>query len=214
MKKSKPPLPFIDYERIFQVLYTFLKTADGYLHRGCKFYATAGAYLLHEHYKLDANAVFGAAASHVSDADDQVLYFGRVEDNAFASDEMAFHAWVECEGYLIDFMAPMFPEAARDAGGAAKLSRRMFQKPLALDAPAVDHLARVGDFCVSPNPELTFRMLRDFIDRPDMSDLVKAATAYYRKPPKVMDRGFRLFDTKVGAPVPLAKGAPNLSGVW
>jgi hypothetical protein len=39
-----------------------------------------------------------------------VVVYGRDENGIFANNETAFHAWVECDGWLIDFTAPSRPQ--------------------------------------------------------------------------------------------------------
>ena len=209
---KRPPIPFADYQRIFQVLYTLLETADGYTYKGCKFYAVAGAFLLHHHYKLDAQPMMGAAAFKLNA--NEALFYGRVEDNKVMSDENAFHAWIECDGYMIDFMAPMFREALQSTGSTAKVDRRMFQKSLGLDAPAFDQIPEPGNFCRSVNFELTSQMRHDFTEDNLESDLVKIASDFYRRPPKTLDRNYEIYDTKVKGPVSIKLSAPTVTGIW
>jgi len=60
------------------------------------------------------------------------------------ADSHAFHAWVEVEGHAIDFMAPLFTDAAQEEG-LARVPRRMFQRPLA-EMKGLDEISQPGDF--------------------------------------------------------------------
>lgn len=193
-------------------MYSLLANADGHTYKGCKFYAFAGAFLLHRHYKLDAKPMMGAAAFRLNA--DQALFYGRVENNQVLSDVNAFHAWIECDGYMIDFMAPMFREALQSTGSPAQIDRRMFQKSLDLDAPAFDQIPKPGDFCRTVNFELTSQMRHEFKEDNLESDLVKIASDFYRRPPKTLDRKYQIYDTKVKGPVNIKLSAPTVTGVW
>lgn len=72
--------------------------------------------------------------------------------------DTAFHAWVQCDGYVIDFMTPIFPETCPAAGHPFIAPRRMFQTKWVDMAPSHEHLDREGDFHLVPNPGLTINL--------------------------------------------------------
>jgi Protein of unknown function (DUF2026) len=102
-------IPFADYCRTFRVIFTVL---DGRAntHSACIFFAMAGAAILREHYRMDALPVAGAAAYAVGSDHAIVATFGNIENNELRTTPDAFHSWVECKGYVIDFMSPIFQE--------------------------------------------------------------------------------------------------------
>lgn len=146
MPPSKLILPFPDYCRIFRVIYSVL---DGraHTHRACIFFAIAGTLLLQRHYKLTALPVSGAAAYMVDADTSLVATFGKIEDDMLIATPEAFHCWVECDGYAIDFMAPVFRENLNAAGMRHATPRKMFQRPLSEMASSSAQLARDGALC-------------------------------------------------------------------
>ena len=126
---SKLLIPFPDYCRIFRVVYTVL---DGraHTHRACIFWAIAGAKLLSDHYKLPAMPIAGAAIYYLSDADALAATFGDIKEGDLISTPAAFHCWIECGDYAVDFMAPIFQENMQSSGYATAIPRRMFQRKL------------------------------------------------------------------------------------
>src|SRR2546427_6546693 len=74
------------------------------------------------------------------------LFRSTLTEGQVQSSDTSFHAWIQCDEYVIDFMAPMFPEACTSAGHPFIAPRRMFQKKWADMAPSHEHLDQEGDF--------------------------------------------------------------------
>lgn len=108
------------------------------------FFSTAGAAILREFYKKDAVQLAGAAFFlAVNKQQRNVISFATLTEGQVQSSDTSFHAWIQCDEYVIDFMAPMFPEARTSAGHPFIAPRRMFQKKWADMAPSHEHLDQV-----------------------------------------------------------------------
>ena len=52
----------------------------------------------------------------VDEEEANVVVYGREENGERVYDSTGFHAWVECNGWLIDFMAPIMGKSLREDG--------------------------------------------------------------------------------------------------
>lgn len=182
-RASAAPVPLADYLRMHNVMRSVLDSVDAHTAHACLFFSVAGAALLRQFYRKEAHPVIGAMVLLVDDQQRNALTFASLEDGRLTSTRAAFHAWVDCAGYVIDFMAPIFPANCAAAGHPFMAPARTFQKPLAAMAPSHEHLDRAGDFHVLPNPELTAELLQSFYRKPAGSDLVDICAHWYRRPP-------------------------------
>lgn len=211
--RGGPPIPFADYQRIYQVLYTVLRAVGGHTAHGCTFYAMGGALLLREAYGLDAHFIAGGALYRVSERDGLVISFGRPDGlGHLESDDEAFHCWVEVDNYVIDFMAPVFRENWKDLGGKnAHVPRRMFQRPI---PEGEVELTKEGDAFFSPNLDLTNDIKKRFGSRQAMIDLLGVCSRYYRKPPRPLPRDIAISGSRGEEPIALRASAPAIEGIW
>ena len=122
-------LPLPDYDRIFRVLHSAIDERS-HTGRACVFFAMVGTEILRKYYKLNAVPLTGAAAFAVNAKESSVLTFGRFENDRLISASDAFHCWIECDGFAIDFMAPIFQESMQSSGHQNIVPRRMFQRRL------------------------------------------------------------------------------------
>lgn len=204
-------LPLVDYQRIYQVIYSVLQASEiATTHRACIFFAGAGALILREHYGLRATFSAGAMAMMVDEETARVAAYGRIEEARFVSDKQAFHAWVECDGWLIDFMAPIMGVALRESGHDWQIPRLMLQKPLAAAKAAVEDIQHVGDFVVHHDRSLAQSLVAAQSDQ--FEDLLTVCLAWFRRPPKSLNR-IAMADSR-GARTTLAVNAPLIDGVW
>lgn len=203
-------LPLPDYVRIYQVIYSTLEASGIALtHRACLFFAFAGVLILREKYKLPATVSAGCMALMVEDNSTTVVY-GRQEDGFVEYDRESFHAWIECDGWLIDFMAPIMGTAVRQDGRDWIIPRKMLQKRLDLAKPSLAELARSGDFFIEHD-----RALADsLIDRQPVQfhDLLNICSTWFRRPPKKLE-SLSMGDSQAGVRK-LVLCAPSVSGVW
>lgn len=206
---KKPPLALTDYQRIYQVIYSVLTAADGRAHRACSFFTVVGMALLREHYKLQATISAGVAVYKIDP--DNVLCFGRREGQKLVAGADGYHAWIEVDGFAIDFMAPLFTDVALEEG-LPRVPRRMFQKPLAA-MKALDELDRPGDFKLQHDNQTASDVVDDFSARAGHFDLMKVCQTWFEKPPRQL-RPMAMGDSQRGSPVTLTLRAPAIEGVW
>lgn len=210
MKHKRPLLPLPDYQRIYQVIYSVLEATQAVnTHRACIIFTIAGTLILREHYKLPATISAGFMGLMVDEKSSTVAMYGRM-GNAPESDNQAFHAWVECDGWLIDFMAPIMGVAFKEDGHALNVPRRMLQKPLSARKASPDELQTVGDFYLDHDAALA----ESLIDTQSAGsiDLAEVCVAWFRRPPKAL-KEIALGDSH-GKPKQLVLRAPSIDGVW
>lgn len=212
MPPPKLLLPFADYCRIFRVIYSVL---DGraHTHRACIFFAVAGTLLLRRHYRLKALPVAGAAAYMVDASKALVATFGQFEDDMLVATPDAFHCWVECDGYAIDFMAPIFRENLNGAGIMEAIPRRMFQRPLAEMAVSSHELTADGAFSLFPDQKRTMDVIESFEAKHSSGDLANICAHWYRRPPKRIPQTLDMAND-LGTIQRLSLQGPEISGVW
>jgi hypothetical protein len=203
------PLSFVDYQRIYQVIFSVITAARGLPHRACMFFAGSGALLLQDQYKLNATISAGLAAYKLNAG--SPLYFGRAERGQLVADVRSFHAWVEVEGYAIDFTAPLFDDVAREEGMAA-VPRRMFQKPLAATKDDLHAIAEPGDFLLQHDEAVASDVIRRFGLDPGHDYLVEVCQAWFTKPPRAIRP--KEVPGPGGNPLSLQLRAPAIEGAW
>lgn len=214
MKRTNaPPLPLADYLRMHNVMRGVLDSVDAHTAHACLFFSVAGATLLREFYKKEAQPVIGAMVLLVDNDQRNALTFATLEDGRLVSTKAAFHAWVECAGYAIDFMAPLFPANCAAAGHPFMAPSRMFQKRLEAMAPSHEHLDKAGDFHVVRNPELAAELLQSFYKKPAGSDLVNICTHWYRRPPYAIAPQMTMGDD-LGRLIRIQLANSPVSGAW
>lgn len=209
--KSRPLLPLPDYQRIYQVIYSVLEASEvATTHRACILFTIAGTLILREHYKLPATISAGFMGMMVDEKSSSVAMYGRME-NGPQSDSQAFHAWVECKGWLIDFMAPIMGVAFKADGHALNLPQRMLQTRLDEQKASINDLHRVGDFYLEHDSALA----ESLIDSQSAGaiDLAEVCATWFRRPPSAL-KELALGGNCQGTPKKLALRAPSIDGVW
>jgi len=174
-----------DYARIYATVRAVLDGVQAHTTEACIFFSLAGAYLLEKYHKISARPMAGAAFFGLGGNPPNVLSFARFEENVAVSDHTAFHCWVDCGDWAIDFMAPIFPEKARRQNIQVSVPSKMFQRPFATMADHVD-LQSMGDFLMIPNPGLTAELLTSTLAKPTTGDLANICGDWYRPAKKKM----------------------------
>lgn len=206
-------LPLSDYNRVYQVVHGVIRDL-GTAERSCIHFATMGAYLLNKHYKVPARVVAGAFGLCVNGgAIPDVAFFGRQDAGLLSSDGSGFHMWIQTETHLIDFMAPIFPEAFAEHGATFGTPRKMLQRPLAEEAAALANLATPGDFYAMPNLDLTQELADEFFDRVVNGDLMKVADAWFGKRTGKQKPSIMMGDSH-GPPIRLSLPSTIATGAW
>lgn len=197
---NKLPIPFKDYRRIFCTIYSLLESEEHDLSHSCIYFSFAGATILRNHYKIEANVFMGLAAFRVIENDDELLMFAELKGNRLESNHFAFHSWVKVGEWFIDFSAPQFPKMYEASGNTNEVNSKMFQKHVSEMAETPNDLNNVGDFFFAANKELTNEMDSMFESNPQNLDFLEVCSQWYRKPPRKMQKniclGNGLGDTK------------------
>lgn len=204
-------LPLPDYQRIYQVIYSVLEASEiATTHQSCIFFASVGTMILREYYGLPATISAGCMALKLDEHKANFVIYGRVEDGEFVDDKYAFHAWVECDGWLIDFMAPIMGIALQEEGHNWRAPRQMLQKCLSDRKASIGDIQHVGEFFICHNRSLTESLIDD--QPVKFGDLIRVCLAWFRRPPKPL-KDFALLDSH-GQKRKLIAHAPLIDGVW
>lgn len=142
-----------------------------------------------------------------------VATFGKIEDGMLVSSAEAFHCWVQCDGYAIDFMAPVFRENLQDAGISLAIARKMFQRPLSEMAESSTELDAEGAFSLFTSSERTQAMIENFEAKASSGDLANVCVHWYRRPPKRISETLDMAND-LGKVERLTLHGPEVSGVW
>jgi hypothetical protein len=208
----RPPIPFADYCRVFSVISCVIEDHSD-VHHACNLFAMIGAHILREHYRLAAKAVSGAAV-YCLNPELNPLAFAKNLDGRLAAGLDGFHSWVECKGYAIDFLAPLFPENVAEIDSQAEVPRRAFMKPLSLMSSMLPQKGDAeGTFLLIPNEACEANMIETFCRTPISSDLQTICTRWYRRPPKKMDTEMLIRDDR-GEVTKLKRRDIEIRGFW
>ena len=212
-KSSQLPIQPADFERIFRTIHGVLLVENIDTTRACVLFNNIGAMILRFHYKLEARPVAGFAAYKLDESDDGVLTFATKENGALFTDYDAFHCWVQCDDWFLDFTSPLFHEICISEGSKKMHERKMFQKQKAGMSMVNSPLQERGSFVYDENPNLTKKITRDFYSTPLQLDLMKICVEWYQHPPKEMPEVQRIWDA--AGQVKEAKLSPlTLTGAW
>ena len=221
MKPSKPrrlAIPLLDYIRIFRVLNAVISRVGNSGSSYCLFFSVAGAAILKQFYGKDARVLVGSAFYLLDNTTNSVLTVtkngdGQIGNGNADSDRDVFHAWLECEGQILDFQAPLFPEALVRSSNAVRVPRKMFQRPRDAMSAGPSSLEKVGDFYLAPNLALTNLLVPGIMEHQSSLDLMHICLTWFVKPPKVIQRQFSMIDVTEKA-VKLELSNIDLAGAW
>lgn len=207
----RPLLPLPDYQRIYQVIYSVLEASESArTHRACIFFASAGALILRDHYGLEATLSVGSMALMVDEKKANVVVYGRKQNDEWVYDSNGFHAWVECNGWLIDFMAPIMGQALAEDGVTFNVPRKMLQKSLADGKDDLRAIQHEGDFFCRSDSSVAHAVLDS--QGAMFEDLVGVCRTWFRKPPKVLPP-IALAGNETRSKT-LVLRAPSIVGAW
>jgi hypothetical protein len=217
-KTKRPVIPLLDYLRIFRVMNAVVTSIGNDSNKTCLFFCVTGAVILKRFYGKKARVLVGSAYYLLDDVTSSVLAITKFEDGQLSkgiieSGRDGFHAWLECEGQIIDFQAPIFPEAHAQNGSLVRIQRKMFQRSLDGMGFSPDQLEEVGDFYLVPNLALTNLLVPEILGHQLSLDLLNICVTWYVKPPKAIPRRFAMMgDT--GNVVQMELSNIDLSGAW
>ncbi|MCP5003768.1 MAG: DUF2026 domain-containing protein [Planctomycetes bacterium] len=212
-EKNKLPITLPDYYRAFQVIHGILLNEDSTPHKACLFFANAGAEILNRQFKLPAVPIAGAAFYCLHDESDSILSFADLTQDYVSSNNQAFHAWVQCGEWIIDFMGPLFPEALKDTGLTVSIPRKMFQKNASSMADSLEGLSKSGGYLLCPNIELTKQLQNGLTEKPANADLVDIASRWFTKTPKKILKEIPISDDK-GNLTKAKLSSITIQGAW
>jgi hypothetical protein len=158
---------------------------------------------MHEHYQLDAKVICGSGAVMLDPKTETVLsWFNHNPDGSLTTGAAAFHAWIECDGWLIDLMAPNYREALIGAkfGDPTKapspqaVPRLMLQKPRMWTEGALDDMKKAGDCVFVPDGEVTKSVIDRAFESTEFEDIINIALAWHRPLPKKMEQAITITD--------------------
>lgn len=224
---KRPPLTFTEYQRLHNVLHSPSSNFNDDQGRACVFFSITGAALMHEHYKLNAKVICGSGAVMLDPKTETVLsWFTQNEDGTLSTGPDAFHAWIECDGWLIDFTAPNYREstigATRRIHNGAKgetlppvfiTPRMMMQKRAELTDGSLDDLAKAGDCVFVPSQEVTTAIIDRAFERPALGDIIHIAQTWHRPVPKKMESSITITDD-LGEVTTIKLIVRDLVGMW
>jgi len=183
------------------------------VHHACNFFAMTGAHILREHYRFAAEAVSGAAVYCLS-PELNPLAFAENVDGRPAAGLDGFHSWVECKGYAIDFLAPLFAENVAEIDSQAEVPRRAFMKPLSLMSLTMPQKGDAeGTFLFIQDEACKANMVQTFNRTPLSGDLRTICSAWYRRPPKKMETELLISDDR-GEVTKLIRTDIGIMGFW
>jgi hypothetical protein len=208
---QQPLLPLADYQRIYEVAYSVLETSGiAATHRSCIFFAAVGTMILRDRYGLPATISAGSLALMVDEEMANIVVYGREENGVFVSDKDAFHAWVECDGWLIDFMSPIMGAALKEDGRDNNIPRRMLQKHLGEREAALGNIQHIGEYFIRHDAALVENLLD--AQGVQFANLMSICMSWFRRPPEPM--ASLAMGESHGSPRLLVARAPSIEGVW
>ncbi|MGN6357449.1 MAG: DUF2026 family protein [Novosphingobium sp.] len=200
-----------EYNRIHQVAHGVIKEV-GFVEKACTFFAIFGSYVLNKHYGIASRPVAGGFSLCVADGP-RCLIYGREVDDKFVWDGDGFHMWVQTATHVIDFSAPIYPEAFAEAQPDVAIPRKMLQKQMVDEKQSIAELSAIGEFISFPDPELSEELTDRFLHRPTNTDLLNVADKWFGSR-RAKQRPSLAMGSNDGQIVRLALPAIAARGAW
>lgn len=204
---------------MFQVIASTVEASGFPSASACMFFANIGAHLMRGSHGLDAVVKAGVCALRLSEQHDFNLTFGlidRATRTAIPTGDR-FHCWIECDGFIVDLMAPLYREMWQAATRShEQLPRQMFQKPM--QAMAADILAprSRGDFYVFQDAACTSEMaglVSEYSRLHPEFDIMRVCEAWYAST-AAADAPSRTLEMRSGVRKEVELIHLQLSGDW
>ncbi|WFS23933.1 DUF2026 family protein [Rhizobium rhododendri] len=196
-----------NYERIYKTINSLLLNEGSDPSVACIFFTAFGGWILKQHFGIDTRPQGGLAAYRL---DDDVLIFGEKTENGFTGDGEGFHCWLEADGWVIDFMAPAWPQLKNTP---FQIPAKMFQKRKSDMSESLDGLSKSGDFFLAASGHSTMKHMQIVTSRPAYGDLADIASLWFQKHPKKMRSEIAVGDSKGKVKNVLLTGN-RLVGTW
>jgi len=207
------PLSFEDYGRMSRVITAVLRAFRKDPATSCAYYAMVGTYLLEQFHQKATDLVAGGAM-YVLTAEPmpEMLYYGPClfEDGTPTE---TWHCWIECDGHVIDLMAPIFREVMNPLKGSRRLPRRMLQRSLADSAATPALVKTLGDFRLTPSEKHTEDVFEGLARCPDILNIIRICSEWYVRAPKRIDKSITMESDK-GQATAVQLPSFELVGKW
>lgn len=223
---KNPPLTFAEFQRMHNVIHSLSANWNKDQGRSCVFYSITGAALMHEHYQRDAKVICGSGAVMLDPKTETVItWFKEHEDGTLSTGHEAFHAWIECDGWLIDLTAPNYRESMIGATFSAQPAsegkiptqfvapRKMLQTPIRQTDGSLDDMRKAGDCVFVPDRDVTTFVIDRAFVRPQLEDIINIAYAWHRPLPKKMESSITITDD-LGELTTIKLIRRDLVGAW
>jgi hypothetical protein len=174
-----------DYRRIYSTIHSLLVADAVNSHDASLLFSVYGAQILKRHYGIAAQPVVGSAAYHLG-LQAKILAFGEYQSGLLQSNDSQHHCWIEADGWMIDFMAPLFPVLVKRAGKEAKIEPWMMQKPLEKAQKSLAAVQHQGDFFLLENDSLASQKMSQMVTEKAHIQRGKLALDWFVKTPKKM----------------------------
>lgn len=162
---------------------------------------------MHKHYKRNAKVICGGGAVMLDHKTEAVLsWFTLAEDGSLKVAPEAFHAWIECDGWLIDLMAPNYRESmigvavkpiGYQEGEAPAVSippRKMLIKQISRTEGSFNDMKKSGDCVFVGDRDITTSIIDRAFERPQFGDILHIAQTWHRPFPEKMSSSITITD--------------------
>jgi hypothetical protein len=174
-----------EYRRIYSTIHSLLVADAVNSHEASLLFSVYGAQILKRHYGIAAQPVVGSSAYHLG-LQAKILTFGEYQSGHLKSSESQHHCWVEADGWMIDFMAPLFPVLVKRAGKETKIEPWMMQKSMSKAKKTLAEVQSQGDFYVLENDALASQKMSQMVTEKAHIQRGKLALDWFVKTPKKM----------------------------
>ena len=174
-----------DYRRIYSTIHSLLMADSVNSHEASMLFSVYSAQILKRHYGIAAQPVVGSAAYHLG-LQAKILAFGEYQSGHLQSNDSQHHWWVEADGWMIDFMAPLFPVLVKRSGKEAQIEPWMMQKPMEKAKKTLAAVQNQGDFLLVKNDSLASQKMSQMVTEKPHIQRGKLAVDWFVKAPKKM----------------------------
>lgn len=174
-----------EYRRIYSTIHSLLVSDGVASQEASLLFSVYGAQILKRHFGFAAQPVVGAAAYHLG-SQAKLLTLGAYQAGQLLSNDSQYHCWIEANGWIIDFMAPLFPQLVKRAGITANIGPWMLQKSQTKAKSSLLEVRAQGEYLVLENDALTSKKLSQMLSQPAHIQRGKLAMDWFVKAPKKM----------------------------
>ena len=201
-----------DYQRIYHTIQALLLQDRVAANEVSMLFSVYGAQILKQHYGLNAQPVAGAMAIHLGPA--KIFSYGQLQDKQLKATSEHHQWWIEVDGWLIDFTAPLLPLLYKRTGNTeANVPFKMLQKPLADCHAQWQSLSEEGAVWKAEDDDLTVAGLQRLASNPGHIARGQVAMKWYVKPPKKQPNPMTATLSN-GQRATYTLGSQTLSGAW